>query len=482
MFDLGRATLSVLLAATALATSACSSEGSTPAPGEASADGGEASRPSGPPTMTFAVRRDGKELDVDTVVFGEKIIVRLGGLVPGADVKVRARSRNPYTKGRGYTSTVTFTADADGRVDLEKATPAGGGSYADADADGLFWSMTDTKEATDIGDDPFAVTVDVTDAEGSVLVTRTLPRSAFAEGVVCQSVTTNGLVGTYCAPPAEAPKRRGVVAFGGSEGGSFGGTWRAMIFASWGYPTLGLAYFGEGKLPVDLQKIPLEYFAKAMDWLDGQPSVLPGTNVVAGVSRGGELALLLGATYPRVVGVIADVPSGVVWGDGSGNGAAWTRADAEVPFMPWTATVQPEIVSGPKGATAMRTRAMYFASISEAAPTARDAATIHVEDTHGPVLLQSGATDDLWPSCDLAQIAFARLEAAGHVAKHGDESICYPDAGHAIGTLGGPTTDAMWTLYPGVGYLALGGTAKGIAAARRAVDERHHAFLDRVAR
>ncbi len=303
--------------------------------------------------------------------------------------------------------------------------------------------MVEAPAPKDLGSDPYAATFFV-EVNGEVAATRVMPRAAFADGVSCRNVDVDG-----------------------SEGGLFSGSWSATVFASWGVPTLGLAYFGEPGLPADLQQIPLEYFAKAMDWLDAQPAVRSGKTVVAGGSRGGELALLLGATYPRVSAVIADVPSGFVWGDTRGSGAAWTLGGVDLPSVPPAPGAEPAVVAG-------------LESIARATPAALDAATIRVEDIAGPVLLIAGEDDALWPSCEFSKRVLARLETAGHVSAHGDVATCYPAAGHAATSfVGSATTESMWADM-GDGLFALGGTAKGIAAANRDADTRRHAFLDRV--
>ena len=50
-------------------------------------------------------------------------------------------------------------------------------------------------------------------------------------------------------------------------------------------------------LPPTLSNIPLEYFETAIEWLQHQPRLDGGRIAVSGTSRGGELSLLLGATF-----------------------------------------------------------------------------------------------------------------------------------------------------------------------------------------
>ncbi len=103
-----------------------------------------------------------------------------------------------------------------------------------------------------------------------------------------------------------------MIVFGGWAGGIREGGAEAL--ASEGFAALALAYLGMDPLPRDLVEIPLEYFAEAIAWLKAQPAVNADRIAVMGNSKGGELALLLGATYPEdVKAVVGYVPSAVVW-------------------------------------------------------------------------------------------------------------------------------------------------------------------------
>ncbi len=88
----------------------------------------------------------------------------------------------------------------------------------------------------------------------------------------------------------------------------------AETFASEGFAALALAYFGLDGLPRELVEISLEYFEGAIAWLRRHPKVEAGRVAVVGNSKGGELALLLGAIYPEDVGaVVGYAPSPIVW-------------------------------------------------------------------------------------------------------------------------------------------------------------------------
>jgi dienelactone hydrolase len=101
---------------------------------------------------------------------------------------------------------------------------------------------------------------------------------------------------------------------GGPEGGLTSYVMReAALLAGHGFAALALAYFYIGSLPRRLAGIPLEYFGGAIRWLQDQPSVRGDRLGVVGTSRGGELALLLGAHYLDLEAVVSYVGSGLVF-------------------------------------------------------------------------------------------------------------------------------------------------------------------------
>jgi hypothetical protein len=149
---------------------------------------------------------------------------------------------------------------------------------------------------------PFAFTLRATIAEGGhVLATAAQRRYTTAASVRIEDErpTRTGFYGEYFRPAATRSHRT-VLLSGGSEGCLHSGQ-PAGVLASHGYPVLELAYFSEPGLPQNLQRIPLECFKQALRWLAAQPEVDPARIVMAGVSRGGEGALLIASTYPDLV-------------------------------------------------------------------------------------------------------------------------------------------------------------------------------------
>jgi uncharacterized protein len=267
--------------------------------------------------------------------------------------------------------------------------------------------------------------------------------------VVRQPVREGGLVGTLFLPGASAP-RAAVLALGGAGGGLSEGA--AETFAKEGFAALALAYFGVDGLPRELVEIPLEYFERAIAWLRRHPEVDARRVAVVGNSKGGELALLLGAAYPRDVGaVVGYAPSPVVW-QGipldrevyyGGPRSPWALRGRAVPFVAWARPSAAEMIWITESLLEDRpisTRAFYERALRDG--TAVAAAGIPVEKIQAPVLLISGTDDRLWPSTRLSEMAIRRLEARGHPFPH--EHLRYEGAGHMIAPPG-YVPNAGWT-------------------------------------
>jgi dienelactone hydrolase len=424
---------------------------------------GTSSRPG--PVIHFVT-----DTEVTRVFLPEQVHVRLTGFPPESLVTLRASMP-------GYASHASFVADAYGSVDVAAQAPEDG-TYQDADADGLFWSMDPTGAVPGGPGGDLDVTVHA-EVGGEVVATASLARHATDPGAIETEVHDDGLVAVLVTPEAPGP-HPALLAFGGSEGGIESGRRAARHYASLGYSCLGLAYFRAPGLPPRLEDVPLEYFAKALSWMKQRPEVNVDAIGVVGASRGGELALILGARFPEVKAVLAHVPSGVVW-PGETVGGAWTLGGQELPYVP-DADAAPVFTEDAEGHRVEHGTPEYTAMLDAASPAALDAATTRVENVHGPVLMLASADDQMWPSCRLARIAMDRLTETGHAAAFADDLVCYPAAGHIVPNPGLPTTDLSVITRPDHTSFALGGTPAGTARAARDGFERRRAFLAKALR
>jgi dienelactone hydrolase len=278
---------------------------------------------------------------------------------------------------------------------------------------------------------PRPVYLEATCPDGTRAAT-TLERQVAGPGVSRHEIRTDGVVGTLFLPPGAGP-HAAVIALNGGVGG-LNEYWGAML-ASHGYAGFALGYFNVEGLPRGLVNIPLEYFEHAIRWMRAQSWLRDHFLAVWGPSRGGELALLLGATFPEINAVIAWVPSGVgFWALGLAEPgdarprAAWMFRGKPLPYL------QENNASAGVTPTAMAPELpiawtpAYLAHLSDTRAVER--ATIPVEKIRGPVLLASGTDDQMWPSSALADIAIRRLEAHHHPFPF--RHLKYEGAGHTI--------------------------------------------------
>ncbi|MBB5805611.1 dienelactone hydrolase [Saccharothrix ecbatanensis] len=378
--------------------------------------------------------------------------VRVVDLPPGQRVGLRASTGD-------HGSWVVFLADERGVVDLTRHAPIEG-TYTGVDPMGLFWSMHRTPGK------PHPHTVVEAVGVGRVEVDRrTVP-----EGVRRTEVTENGLVGVLFEPDDDEI-HPGVMVLSGSEGGVH--ELDAALLAGHGFTALTLAHFGAPGVPDDLIEIPLEYLGTALDWLGARAGQLG----VTGGSRGGELALLVGATFPQVKAVVSVVGSGVVTqciGPGGRllqklehEAASWTWEGRPLPYLPYSIPheLRRRVVDGDP----VPLRLAF--DLTDGIPEDTE---IPVERINGGVLLLSSGQDESWPCAELSEVAFRRLKEHGHPHRH--EHVVYPEAGHLIaGPPHRPTTDVV---LPGPGVrFSMGGTPAATAAARADAWRRTVEFL-----
>ncbi len=393
----------------------------------------------------------------------EPVSVRGEDLPPDSLLTLCARVADE--SGNPWESRAVFRTDAEGRLDLGQA-PALEGTYTGVDPMGFIQSM---RLPDDVPSgryeqpklEPATLLLQLEGA-GERLAAAELERSFVAPDVERSDVREKGLVGTYFRPTG-SPPRGAVLVVGGSGGGLVDA--RAALLASRGYASLSLAYFLAEGLPGSLVEIPLEYFQTALRWMFARGDCAPGRVAVMGTSRGGELALLLAATFPELSAVIGYVPSGLVY---AGISDRTGDNDSAPPRSAWTyqgkgfAAASVDYEANDPSVTPISLQPGFLKGLEDR--RAAEAAAIPVERIRGPVLLFSGKDDRLWPSVELASIAESRLLEHRH--PHPVEHVSYDAAGHLIGHPYLPATihSLVHTLRGDA--IALGGTNAGDAFAQ----------------
>ena len=219
---------------------------------------------------------------------------------------------------------------------------------------------------------------------------------------------------------------------------------RPALLASHGIATFSVAYFGGDPLPETLSEVPLEFFDRAVDWLNSYPTVDTGRLGIYGYSKGGELALLLASRDERIRAVAAYSPSSVVW-QGPNAGApksSWSESGVPLPFMPmhFSGMKILKIMSGRPVAF----REVYAQGMAKHLKKAEET-RIPVEKIAGPVLLVSGTEDGVWPSSEMADTIEATLKEAEKDVTH----LKYPGAGHLTTIPGLPAPEVFDNLIFG---------------------------------
>ena len=355
------------------------------------------------------------------------------------------------TDNRSWTSEAVFEADEDGQVVVDTTAPESG-TWTTADPYGVFWSKN--CEPIDKPNPPFdpddseayEVELTVSQEKGTNETTAIIQRRMFDAEIEREQIDDGRVQGVFCRPAGEA-SGPGIVVLHGSDPEPL--VPLAGLLASYGYPALALQYFGAPEpLPDRLIEIPIEIVFEAVEWLTAQPIISRDSVGLWGVSRGGELALLVGAHHDAIGPVASINGSGLVFSPLYQEVSAWTYDGEPLPFVPFA---DPLIADSKDLVSAVS------ASLESLDNERIDAATIPVERIDGPVLLVSGGDDKLWPSSKLSAIAAERLDAYDRSHEH----AVYDNAGHWIShppTL--PTTH-----YHPTADRELGGTPRANASA-----------------
>lgn len=258
-------------------------------------------------------------------------------------------------------------------------------------------------------------------------------------------------IDTKYFPAQEESKNVAILMLGGSEGGYPNSD--SDFYTSRGFSLLEVAYFGTENTPKMLEMIPLEYFEKVLSYYKALPEIQNKKIVVIGVSKGAELALLLASKYQEIQGVIAKVPSSVVFQSIGGMQSSWSNKGESIPFVPYvkydfTSVKNHEFLE------------IYQLSLEN--KKAVEKATIAVENINGPILLFSGKDDKLWPSSMMSEMIMKRLR--DNDFKFSYEHIAYENAGHTFNE-----------------HFMLGGTYEGNKEARNDYNEKCISFLESLA-
>jgi pimeloyl-ACP methyl ester carboxylesterase len=408
------------------------------------------------------------KLDVQPLIAlcDEKVDIRVTDLPPFEKVTINAAMNLPWAEDVKYESSACFTADSDGNLDLSKQKPDSG-SYNFVDSMGLIVSMKskDPNAIKKIGKNisigkSLFIDISVQCQQGQA--NARLERVFKAKEVKTQRISDEFVGELFYS---DNPNNKTIVLFGGSGAELSIQSPIASLLASHGFNVLSLAYFKEKGLPAQLSGIPLEYFERVFIWLSENP-ITSGKGInLYGVSKGGELALLLASRYPLIAKVAAFAPHAYCF-----QGLAlfktvssWTLGGKSLPFIHLKARwlladiIRCFIKNKPFGFTQTYKKALDKAKNKEDA-------RIKIEDSNADLLLFAGKQNNMWNTYDGCIKIIDTLQKRSY--RHSFELFVYENAGE-------PPLPAPYIIPPGENALKIaprlvlstGGTLEGNATA-----------------
>lgn len=217
-----------------------------------------------------------------------------------------------------------------------------------------------------------------------------------------------------------------IITFGGSEGGSYYDM--AKIIANHGYEVLALYFFGKPNQPKLLNRVPIEFFDKAIEYIKCHfDSKHPLTIVSA--SKGAELALVLSEYYTEIDNLILIAPSVYRFQglDVYNSQSSWILKGKELPYISFERVSLLEsiklqfrfIFKLPQ-----KFRPYYESAVKNAHN--REEARIRVDNFQGKILMLVGQEDGMWNSHEMALMIKEQNPKSVDI-------VVYPNVGHAFG-------------------------------------------------
>jgi esterase/lipase len=408
----------------------------------------------------------------------EKLSISVSELPPFARVKLSAAMCFPWAPSVRFASFAWFTADAAGQVDLSRQKPDSG-SYDFIDSMGLIVSLKcqDPHGLAKIGQNISvreSLFIDMVAECGGEKATAKLERRFMAPEIRVQNIRDEFVGDLFYAEGADRPT---IVWLGGSGSGLGVNQIIAAPLASHGFNVLSLPYFGEKGLPPRLSEVPLEYLERVFAWLSKNPLTAGKEIRVFGMSKGGELALVLASRYHFIRKAALFSPHAYCFqGIAYKNVSSWTYGRKPLPFIRlknrWVLAhlLRCFINAEPFGFTPTFQKGLALAQN-------RDTARIKVEEAQADLLLFATGQNGMWNSRDGCVEIMETLRKYNYPHHH--ELIVYEDAGEP--------TPPPYVIPPGESsvkmaprlVLSLGGTLEGNARAQADAWEKAIEFFEK---
>lgn len=246
------------------------------------------------------------------------------------------------------------------------------------------------------------------------------------------NVKEHGFYGIYHKSAYAKDSKKVVIVIGGSEGNENIPMNVGKMFAEQGIDALGICYWNVEGLPDNLVQVPIDPFEKAVAWLKqaGYKKIF-----IYGISKGGELALLVASLLPDICGVISLSPMHCIWGGMIGNQSMTSKKFSDISEFTWKGKSFPCMEAELKYGPAIKNlilQGQFNLQYMYAKPLKhfREETAIPVENINGDILFIYPAEDLMWPSKQAVLYMVNRLKEKNW--SHEVKQLEYEKASHII--------------------------------------------------
>jgi len=358
----------------------------------------------------------------------EEVKIYISGLPPYEKVKITASMHLPWAEDVKFESQADFKANSKGDLDLSKVKPESG-DYNFINSMGLIVSMH-TKNKKAINKITKNISIDKNlfiDIKAECKQNEAIVKleRIFKINEVKKLQFSNPFVGELYY--SENTDNKILILLGGSGSELSINSPIAGVLASHGLDILSLSYFRDKGLPEQLSEIPLEYFENLFNWLSNNPLTKDKEINLFGISKGGELALLLASRYNHFAKIAAISPHAYCFqGIAFKNVSSWTYKGKSIPFIRlkniWLLTNMINCIIKNKTFGFTHTYKMGIEKANN-----RNEARIKVENSKAKILLVTTKQNNIWNSYDGCMEIMETLRKNDY--KYGYDLVVYENAG-----------------------------------------------------
>jgi len=208
--------------------------------------------------------------------------------------------------------------------------------------------------------------------------------------------------------------------------------YKSALHASHGFASMALAYFGVDHLPSDvLEKLDLEYFEKAVQYLKNHPDVQGDNGIgVFSICKGAQLGIMM-ATYLKDIRCLVSINGVCVCGCGS---VKYKDQNFDFEYMDYDQI-------SPNQDNDLANMLTYNVSDTQLVIEELPGFIPFHKQRHVSYMIVAGLSDTSMPS----RFLVGEMERLLHEEKHPDfEILKYTDAGHLIEPPNVPFVDSFY--------------------------------------